>query len=298
MKGKVSHFTRNHNMHDINSAELNQADLRRLQMVEYEMICEVDRICKKNNIQYTLYAGTLLGAVRHQGFIPWDDDADIAFLPEEYEKFYEACKTDLDTDKFFLQDYRTDKYYRWGYAKLRRNNSAFIREGQEHMKYHNGICIDLFVLYNVPDNPIHRKLYFDAFFLIRKTLYSEAGKVSAPNAFQRSIYRVLSWIPKETVFKLTNTILYRKPSELVNLMFIPTPSSKYGIPRRCLIENHPMQFENRLFLAMKGYDEVLKIAYGDYMTPPPENKRKSHNPATQIVFPEEYSSTNRLKGTK
>lgn len=267
--------------------ELTSGDLRKLQMVEYELICEVDRICRKNNIQYTLYAGTLLGAVRHQGFIPWDDDADIAFLPEEYDKFFEACKSDLDTEKFFLQDYRTDPYYRWGYAKLRRNNSAFVREGQEHMKYHNGICIDLFVLYSVPDNPIHRKLYFDAFFLIRKTLYSEAGKVSAPNGFLRSIYMMLSKIPKETVFKFANKILYKKPARLVNLMYIPTPSSKYGIPRRCLVQNTALKFEDKFFSAMKGYDEVMRIAYGDYMTPPPENKRGSHNPATKIIFPED-----------
>ncbi len=128
--------------------DLSKENLKRLQKVEFELLSEVDRICRKNNIQYTLYAGTLLGAVRHKGFIPWDDDADIAFLPEEYDKFFEACKRDLDKKKFFLQDYRTDEHYRWGYAKMRRNDSAFIREGQEHMKYHNGICIDLFILYN------------------------------------------------------------------------------------------------------------------------------------------------------
>lgn len=266
--------------------ELTSGDLRKLQMVEYELICEVDRICRKNNIQYTLYAGTLLGAVRHQGFIPWDDDADIAFLPEEYDKFFEACKKDLDKEKYFLQDYRTDPYYRWGYAKLRRNNSAFIREGQEHMKYHNGICIDLFVLYNVPDNPIHRKLYFDAFFLIRKTLYSEAGKVSAPNGFLRSVYKMLSKIPKETVFKAANQILYKKPSRNRNLLYIMSPSSRPGVPSKCLDGYREMQFEDRQFLVMDGYDEMLRTAYGDYMTPPPESERYSHNPSTRIVFPE------------
>ena len=267
------------------SSELTQTDLRRLQMVEYEMICEVDRICQKNNIQYTLYAGTLLGAVRHQGFIPWDDDADIAFLPEEYEKFFEACKTDLDTEKFFLQDYRTDKYYRWGYAKLRRNNSAFIRDGQEHMKYHNGICIDLFTLYNVPDNPIRRKLYFAAFFLIRKTLYSEAGRVSAPNVFLRFVYKLLSRIPKEKVFKAAKKLLYKKPSKDLNLLYIMSENSKPGVPSRCLSDYTHMKFEDRQFMVMQGYDEMLRIAYGDYMTPPPESARLTHNPATKIIFP-------------
>ncbi len=267
--------------------ELSREELRKLQLVEYELICEVDRICKKNKIQYTLYAGTLLGAVRHQGFIPWDDDADIAFLPEEYEKFFEACKRDLNTEKFFLQDYRTDKYYRWGYAKLRRNDSAFIREGQEHMKYHNGICIDLFTLYPVPDNKLLRSLYFGAFFLIRKTLYSEAGKVSSPNHFLRLIYRLLALIPKEVVFKIANSIVCHKPTKWLNLLFIMSPASKKGVPRSCMSGYIPMQFEGRQFQAMTGFDEMLTIAYGDYMTPPPESERYSHNPASKIVFPKD-----------
>lgn len=265
--------------------DLTSEELRKLQLVEYELICEVDRICKKNNIKYTLYAGTLLGAVRHGGFIPWDDDADIAFLPEEYEKFFIACERDLDKTKFFLQDYRTDKYYRWGYAKLRRNNSAFIREGQEHMKYHNGICIDLFSLYSVPDNKIYRKIYFDIFLIIRKILYSEVGRISEKSIFLRKFYSVLYRIPKEIVFKFVNKILYKEDSKLVNILFIPTKSSKYGIPRKCLENNIQLKFEDKSFSAMSGYDEVLKIAYGEYKNLPPLDKRFSHNPASKIIFP-------------
>ncbi|MCR4648832.1 MAG: LicD family protein [Lachnospiraceae bacterium] len=266
---------------------LTPEQLRKLQLVENELICEVDRICKKNNIKYSLYAGTLLGAVRHKGFIPWDDDADICFFPEEYEKFYEACKNDLG-EKFFLQDYRTDPHYRWGYAKLRRNNSEFVREGQEHMKYHNGICIDLFCLFSVPDNKLAREIYYLKFFLIRKTLYSEVGRLSEKNAFKRAVYSLLSKISKEKVFKYANRIIYRKPSELVNLMYIPNAKScKYGIPRRCLEENTELEFEGKKLSAMSGYDEVLGMAYGDYMKLPPEDDRESHNPASKIVFPDD-----------
>ena len=77
-------------------------NLIKLQKVCFELLCEFDRICRKNKIEYSLYAGTLLGAIRDNGFIPWDDDADIAITREEYEKFYQACKKDLDQDKFFL----------------------------------------------------------------------------------------------------------------------------------------------------------------------------------------------------
>ena len=129
--------------------KLSKKDLRNLQLIELEMIVEVDRICRKNHIKYTLDGGTMLGAVRHKGFIPWDDDADIVFTRHEYAKFYRACKRDLDTERFFLQEYRTDPFYRWGYAKLRRIGTEFIRAGQEHMKYRTGVCIDLFPVDNV-----------------------------------------------------------------------------------------------------------------------------------------------------
>lgn len=269
---------------------LSKENLRKLQMVEFELLSEVDRICRKNNIQYTLYAGTLLGAVRHKGFIPWDDDADIAFFPEEYEKFFEACRKDLDTEKFFLQDYRTDEYYRWGYAKLRRNNSAFVREGQEHMKYHNGICIDLFILYNVPDKLIFRKLYYGCFFCIRKILYSEVGKVAESNLIKKYLYMCLSRIPKKVVFSVSNAILYKKKAENVDLMYIPNAKScKHGIPRKNLITNTELEFEGKKFYAMSGYKDVLRMAYGDYMIYPPEVERESHNPASKIKFPDDIN---------
>ena len=85
--------------------ELTQEQLRKLQLTELEMLVEFDRICRKNNIHYILGYGTLLGAVRHNGFIPWDDDVDVFLMRDEYNKFCEACKTDLNTEKFFLQNW-------------------------------------------------------------------------------------------------------------------------------------------------------------------------------------------------
>ena len=98
------------------------------------MLKEVDRICRKNNIKYSLDSGTLIGAIRHNGFVPWDDDGDVVMLRSEYEKFAEACKKDLNTKRFFLQDFDTDPEYRWGYAKLRYNNTLLLKKGQDFIE--------------------------------------------------------------------------------------------------------------------------------------------------------------------
>ncbi|WP_297968039.1 phosphorylcholine transferase LicD, partial [uncultured Anaerovibrio sp.] len=102
---------------------MSPAELKKLQETQMELIAEVDRICKKCNIKYNMVGGTMLGAIRHKGYIPWDDDADIGFLREGYEKFREACKTELDHEKFYMQDLRDTKGYRWGYGKLRRRGT-------------------------------------------------------------------------------------------------------------------------------------------------------------------------------
>ena len=82
-------------------------DLRQMQMIHLEMLLEVDRICRKRGIKYAIIGGTLLGAVRHKGFIPWDDDLDVAMLRSEYDRFCKACEEDLDTARFFCRHMRT-----------------------------------------------------------------------------------------------------------------------------------------------------------------------------------------------
>ena len=85
-----------------NGYQITEEELKQIQNIQLELIGEVDRICKKKGIHYNMVGGTMLGAIRHKGHIPWDDDADIGFLREEYEKFREACRTELDTERFYI----------------------------------------------------------------------------------------------------------------------------------------------------------------------------------------------------
>ena len=160
---------------------IEQDTLRQIQMIQLEMLVEVDRICKKCRIRYNIIAGTLLGAVRHGGYIPWDDDADVAFLRPEYEKFRRAVRTELDTSRFYFQDNRRTEGYRWGYGKLRRKNTLFLREYQEHMPYRQGIFIDLFPLDGVPNHYILRCIKNFECFCVRKILWSKVGQVAEKN---------------------------------------------------------------------------------------------------------------------
>ena len=267
--------------------KLTPDQLRMLQLIELEMIVEVDRICRKNHIQYTLDGGTLLGAVRHKGFIPWDDDADIVMSRHEYAKFYRACKKDLDTERFFLQEYRTDPDYRWGYAKLRRKGTEFIRVGQEHMRYKTGVCIDIFPLDNVPYQYLLRRVYYGVNYCIRKVLYSELGKKAAPTALLRGWYGLLFKIPRNSAFAVRNRMAAaanRKPTELVCHTMCPNPgpTCKYGMPASCYAGFRQYEFEGMLFQGLSDYDNFLRLSYGDYMQLPPVEQRVGPAPPSKI----------------
>lgn len=259
--------------------------LRELQMTELEMLIEVDRICRKNNIRYSLDGGTLLGAIRHDGFIPWDDDADVVMLRTEYNKFYTACKQELDTERFFLQEYRTDNKYRWGYSKLRRNGTVFLREGQEHVKCNQSVFIDIFIYDNVPDCLIARQIHLFMCYCIRKALYSEVGKVTASNLVLRNWYKLLNKIPRDKLFYLIEKIANKenkKRHNLVRHMTYPyRKECKYGLPRECFDDYIEKEFEGHLFKIFKNYNLYLTRLYGDYLTLPPQEMRKTH-PVSRI----------------
>lgn len=259
--------------------QLDSADLRRLQMIELEMLIEVDRICKKCDIKYNIIAGTLLGAVRHDGFIPWDDDADVGLLRPDYEKFREACKTELDRSRFYFQDHRNTKGYRWGYGKIRRKNTLFLRENQEHMPYEQGVFIDVFPLDNVPDNYVLRSFHNFHCFCIRKTLWSAVGRFADKNWFIRKWYGLLYRIPETLLFFHYQCLVNhsnRKRTKMIRILMFPTPNKVYGLYRKWYENSMDFEFEGFYFKGIRDYKEYLTFKYGEYTELPPEKDRKVH----------------------
>lgn len=258
--------------------------LRQIQMIQLELLEEVDRICKKCKIQYSIIAGTLLGAVRHGGYIPWDDDADVALLRSEYERFRQVVKTELDTSRFYFQDHRRTRGYRWGYGKLRRKQTLFLREHQEHMPYAQGIFIDIFPIDGVPDNYLLRCMKNFECFCVRKILWSKVGKIAEQSHIKRQIYSLLAKIPEDKIMRYYNGMIAsanRKKTKMVRNLMFPTPNRKYGYYRYWYEDTSDTVFEGKTFPGVRDYDGYLRFKFGEYEELPPEEKRKTH-PASAI----------------
>jgi lipopolysaccharide cholinephosphotransferase len=265
--------------------QLDNDELRKLQLTELELLIEFDRVCRKNHIRYTLTGGTLLGAVRHGGFIPWDDDADVSMLRVEYEKFRKACETDLG-DSYYFQDMKNTHGYRWGYGKLRKRNTLFLREHQEHMPYEQGVFIDVFPRDGVPDNAMERKLHKFQCFCVRKTLWSEVGKVAHDKWHMRAWFRFLSWLAGNRIFGIYDRLVEksnRKKTKLVRNLTFPVPGGRDGYLREWYDESTELEFEGHRFMVNKAYRKWLEQEFGDYLTLPSVEKRKVH-PVVKIIL--------------
>ena len=258
---------------------LTDYELRQVQLTQLEMLKEVDRICGLCNIRYNIIAGTLLGAVRHKGYIPWDDDADVAFLREEYEKFRDACEKELDKSRFYFQDHRNTKGYRWGYGKLRRKGTKFLRKHQEHMPYEQGIFIDIFPLDTVSDIKFVRTLQNFHCYCIRKIMWAPAGKIASEGKFFKWWYRRLEKIQAERMYAYYNKLVQKwnkRHTKWVRILTFPTPNKEYGYLREWYEKSRQIEFEGEVFWGIWDIDGYLSFKFGQYMELPPIEQRKVH----------------------
>ncbi len=269
---------------NVEMIKLNDTMLQKLHVIQLEMLLEIHRICCKHRIKYTIIGGTLLGAVRNGGFIPWDDDADVAMLRVDYEKFCNVCKRELDFKRFYLQNMDITKGYRWGYAKLRRRNTLFVRENQEHMKYKQGVFVDIFPIDATPNNVLLREIHNFECFLVRKILWSAVGQYASKTKIERLLCRLLYLIPENSAKKMYKSLIRRKDSNTSNMvrtLTFPAPKRLHGYYRKWFAETALISFEGFMFEGVKDYDGWLKLEFGDYMQLPPADKRKVH-PVTAI----------------
>lgn len=270
---------------------LSEKELLTIQRIELEMLLEIDRICTKNGISYELDGGTLLGAVRHKGYIPWDDDIDLRMLRKDYDKFCDACKTDLDTSKFFWQTYNTDPGYRFGYGKLVRKGTVFKRLHHEMLDYKKGVFLDIMPCDNLPDQWLKKTIYNFECFVIRKISYSPIGAKYEPNIILKLIYMLLSLLPKTIIQKGFDRLAYQyddEKTEMVRTTGWHDKKEARGYKRSWMDDVCELEFEGHMFPAPADWDGYLKQLYGsDYMTLPPESERIPKTFITQFSYGEQ-----------
>lgn len=248
------------------------AVLREHQKMMLEMLNEVDCICKKNNIKYMLFSGTLLGAVRHQGFIPWDDDLDIVIMRPEYERFLEIAPLELDKKKYYLQKEFTEHWPMF-FSKLRRNNTACIeRYIPKDTETHLGVYIDIFPCDNLADNFAKRRFqFFASKIVIAKAL--DARGYLTKNYVKKLFILLCRMIPEESMRRIVKREKDRQ-SAWVHVFF--GASSRYQksiFPREWLSCVTKGTFEKGEYPISVHSSEILTVMYGNYLTPTPPSQR-------------------------
>lgn len=261
---------------------MNKDTIKKLQEKELEILKEVDRLCKKNGIKYSLAYGSAIGAIRHQGFIPWDDDVDIMMSIENYKKFQSIVNIDLNSEKFYYQNYMTEKHGFLMWDKIRMNNTTSIIKGQDNIPIHYGICIDIFPLFKFPKNKKlqlkHIKLMKKSFILLDTELYNFGHKRTTFKG--KIIYFIINLIPRKIRKKIIQKNIEKVSSyngefdKYVDYSDIYNRVLEY--PKEIMNGFVDMKFENEVFPIIKQYDKFLKIAYGDYMKLPPKEERVAH----------------------
>ena len=257
---------------------MNDVDLARAKKVMVDILIEVARICKKHEIKYWLDFGTLLGAVRHKGFIPWDDDIDITMPRKDYNKFIEIASTELK-DCYFLQTKYTDKKYFWNWIKVRDKNSIFLEHGSlENVdKEKNGIFIDIFPLDRI------NKKHIWVFNLLRKLFQINPYKAEFPSLTKKYLHIILSPFYLFRRFYLYSSISLLRNNQGDTAIYGIEAWFSHSIDYDLLYPLREIEFENHKFNVINGYMIHLEQYYGDFMQLPPIEQRTSHAKIIQFL---------------
>ena len=267
--------------------------LREMQMKELELLKSFRDICKEEGICYYLIAGTAIGAIRHKGFIPWDDDIDVALKREDYLRFLEVAKKYLPEGQVLQHNSLNDSYTDVT-AKLIDEKSFFrIRTNSDVTE--NNIWIDIFPLDGAPNNKIIRKLHFKHIYFLRMMMayyYLDAIQYNEERSkWKKTLIQIAKKIP---INKIINPVKIRRKIDKL-LMKYPASKSKtlgnyYGayqdreiLPADVYGNGCEVVFEDDIYTVPAKYDAYLRNVYGDYMRLPPEEKRVPKHSVIDVI---------------
>ena len=263
---------------------MKELSLREIQLVETGILKEFISICEKNSFKYYLYYGSLLGAVRHKGFIPWDDDIDISMPRADYERFLKIASKQLK-EGYTLQHYRVDKNTPTYQAKVRKDNTLFVENYLNKLNTHKGIFVDIFPYDKVPEDEKQRSVYEKKCWRLRRIFVSKdvVETTTERNKYKKVIYGTarkvmhtcLKAVPKEKLFNDLD-VQYRKYNNS-NTNIIEC-CANVPLKKTDIFPLRKAQFEELTVNIPNDADKVLRAEYGNYMELPPEQDCIGHAP--------------------
>ena len=274
---------------------------KKVQRYELEILEQINRICREHGLTCFAVGGTVLGAVRHKGFIPWDDDIDLGMPRADYERFLSIAPEELD-ERFVIQNYSTDPRSPFFFTKIRRNHTKFVEYSLRDYPIHHGIFVDIFPFDAVPEDDRARERQFKlARFLYQlylskslKTVYSSRllgtryetptvrAQVKKKTRIRRALHALLLPVPKRWIYRLLDACVRRYNEE-------PHQEISHITRRRLRVrlkDLYPiayLPFENTEIPVPHDYDAYLRGQFGNYMAMPPKDKRYGHLPC-QVEF--------------
>lgn len=262
------------------------ASLAEHQQALYVILCELDRICEKLNIPYFLFAGSLLGAVRHRGFIPWDDDLDIIMMRKDYDRFLREAPKILDSGNFYIQAEFSDHWPMF-FSKLRLNGTTCLEKYYpKDPLIHQGVYIDIFPCDNAYAGKFGRLLQFCfSKVIIAGSLYKR-GYVT-DSILKKIFMQLCRIVPAAPIHRIVRGPK-KKTAYVHSFLGGASKLSKSVYPAACFDNAERISFEAGSFPIPGQYDELLKILYGDYMKLPSEEERKCKQHAILVDLKRSY----------
>lgn len=254
--------------------EITEEELAKIKELSLEMLVYFDSFCSKNGLQYLISCGTALGAARHGGFIPWDDDVDIDMPINDYNRLLKIWLKNGDKEKYFLQTKKTEPDLIYPFYRFRLNGTTWADHDCREYKIHWGLPIDIFPIWNAPKSLFWKK--------IQKMCHGYGDAASA-----YTLNHKIRFSPIKTIFRFITKFLYA----MVNLIsffsngsgesYSPNDSNPHNkecyTPYNLRLPPVDVSFEKLTFKGPQSLDGYLSWKYGDYMTPPPEDNRGGHS---------------------
>ncbi|MBQ7573015.1 MAG: LicD family protein [Clostridia bacterium] len=244
-----------------------------------EAMVDYDAVCRKYDLKYCIHGGTALGAIRHKGFIPWDDDVDIVMLRKDYDKFIKIAPKEFG-NKYTVQTYKTEKKMLTNVMKIRINNCKFLNDdGTDN----NKAFLDIFPMSDVPNSKVGQSIQNKLVIFLNNVVYAKIGYIELQSIASKVVFGTLSKLPRRFLGDIIECVIKYFPhfrSKYVDIVATANYLECTGYamdlwPKSFFEETELTEFCGKKFRITKHWNEYLTQMYGDYMTPPEESKRQN-----------------------